>query len=102
MRELGGWLRSHGEAIYGTRAGPITPRPWGVTTAKGNRVYVHVLDWNDRELSLPALPKGVRRASLLIGGQAVPVRSSADGITLSLPPRAAGEVDQVVVLELAP
>ncbi|MEP6591549.1 MAG: alpha-L-fucosidase [Gemmatimonadota bacterium] len=102
MRELGGWLREHGEAIYGTRAGPIGPRPWGVTSAKGNRVFVHVLDWPDRELTLPAVGSKVIRATLLIGGTAVPVRPSGDGVKLELPPRGAGEIDQIVVLELAP
>ena len=43
----------HGESIYGTRGGPVTPRPWGVTTQKGDTVYVHLLDWDDAVLSLP-------------------------------------------------
>ncbi len=37
----------NGETVYGTRGGPMPPRPWGVTTHKGNRVFVHVLDWQD-------------------------------------------------------
>jgi alpha-L-fucosidase len=45
LQEVGRWLASNGGAIYGTRAGPIPPRSWGVTTARGDTVYVHVLDW---------------------------------------------------------
>ncbi|MDH5197151.1 MAG: alpha-L-fucosidase [Gemmatimonadota bacterium] len=100
LRGVGRWLATHGESIYGTRGGPIPPRPWGVTTRKGDRVYVHVLDWADRQLSLPALPTRVRRAHVLTDGTAVPVRTSAAGITLSLPERATDAVDLVVVLEM--
>ncbi len=101
LREVGAWLATHGEAIYGTRGGPIPPRPWGVTTRQGDRVYVHVLDWTDPELALPVLPRRVQAARLLVGGARVPFRVSPQGVTLTLPARLAGEVDQIVVLELA-
>ena len=75
LRAVGGWLREHGEAIYGTRGGPISPRPWGVTTQKDNRVFVHVLDWADRQLSLPKLP-----------GTVVGARELTSGARVTLPP----------------
>jgi len=100
LREVGAWLSVHGEAIYGTRGGPIAPRPWGVTTQQGDRVYVHVLDWADRDLALPPLPRRVRSARMLDGGAPVPVRATPTGVMLSLP-EGAGGVDRVVVLEMA-
>jgi len=102
LRGIGAWLRRHGESIYGTRGGPIAPRPWGVTTQKGNRVYVHILDWRDPMLALPALPRRVRAASLLAGGAHVAFRETAGSVTLTLPHRGESEADQVVVLELGP
>jgi alpha-L-fucosidase len=101
LREVGQWLARSGEAIYGTRGGPVPPRPWGVTTQRGDRVYVHVLDWADADLALPPLPRHVRAATLLAGGAAVPFLETPSGVTLTLPARAPGEVDQIVVLELA-
>jgi len=101
MRGMGAWLQRYGESVYGTRGGPIAPRPWGVTTQRGDRVFVHVLSWQDAELSLPPLARRVRAASLLAGGRAVPFRETDAGLILVLPPRAAGEVDQVVALDLA-
>ena len=102
LRAMGQWLQVNGEAIYGTRGGPIGPRPWGVTTQKGNRVFVHVLDWEDRQLSLPPLPRAVRGATLLRDGSRVPFRTAREGVTLTLPARDAGTIDQIVVLELEP
>jgi alpha-L-fucosidase len=98
LREIGQWLDRYGEAIYGTRGGPIAPRPWGVTTHKDNHVFVHILDWTDRTLSLPPLP--VQSAYMLADGTAVPVHTSADGITLTLPERHTDTIDLIVVLEL--
>jgi alpha-L-fucosidase len=100
LREVGAWLAVYGEAIYGTRGGPIPPRPWGVTTQKGDRVYVHVLDWTDRDLTLPPLAGRVRSARMLDGGAAVPVRTTGTGVTLTLPAADAAMPDRVVVLEV--
>jgi alpha-L-fucosidase len=99
LKAVGAWLAAYGESVYGTRGGPITPRPWGVTTHKGDRVYVHILDWPDRSLALPALPQAVRSARLLKDGTAVPCSRTTDGWILRLPDRATPEVDTVVVLE---
>jgi hypothetical protein len=99
-RAVGEWMGRYGESICGTRGGPIPPRPWGVTTQKDNLVFVHVLDWTDPELSLPRLPAEVRGAMELVSGASVTFRSSADGVTLTLPRRTDGEVDQIIVLEI--
>lgn len=67
LKEIGAWLQKNGESVYGTRGGPFKPRPWGAVTQKGNKLYVHVLDWQDEVLALPAVA-GVKSASLLGGG----------------------------------
>jgi alpha-L-fucosidase len=53
LKGMGHWLRKYGETIYGTRGGFIPPRPWGVTTQKGNKLYVHILSYKDEALYLP-------------------------------------------------
>ncbi len=37
LRAIGSWLATYGGSIYGTRAGPIAPRSWGVTTQRPHR-----------------------------------------------------------------
>ncbi|MBI4420948.1 MAG: alpha-L-fucosidase, partial [Gemmatimonadetes bacterium] len=61
---------------------------------------VHVLDWTDRQLALPALPGRVRSARVLVGGATVRFVDTPDGVTLTLPPRAPDEIDQVIALVL--
>src|SRR5512135_2625938 len=82
LAEVGDWLKAHGETIYGTRGGPLPPRNWGVTTQKGGRVFVHVLDWKDPVLAMPRPPKPVKSASLFATGK--PVRFTQDKEALVL------------------
>jgi alpha-L-fucosidase len=101
LAALGAWLDRYGAALYGTRAGPIPPRAWGVTTRRADSVFVHVLDWPDRALTLPSLGARIRRATMLVGGEGVPATETATTVTLTLPPIRTDEPDRVVVLELA-
>jgi len=99
LHAIGDWLRTYGRSIYGTRGGPVSPRSWGATTRRADTVFVHVLDWPDRSLSLPPVGAHIVRASMLSGGQAVSFVESRDGVTLTLPPPTTGEPDRVIVLE---
>jgi alpha-L-fucosidase len=102
LREMGNWMQQNGESVYGTRGGPFSPGPWGVSTQRGSTVYVHVLDWNSPTLALPAPPSQVRSAHLLHASAPVEFTTNSYGLLLKLPERAADEVDQVIVLELGP
>jgi alpha-L-fucosidase len=99
LDEVGGWLAKNGDSIYETRGGPIGPRDWGVTTRKGTKVFVHVLEWSDPVLALPRLPAAVKRAYTLRDGAPVAVSSLPDAVTLRLRPDR-DPIDTVIVLEL--
>jgi alpha-L-fucosidase len=101
LREVGQWLEHNGEAIYGTSGGPIAPRNWGVTTSKGDKVYLHILDWQDPVLALPGLPRRVRSARLLKDGSRIKYTENADGLLLKLPARSAEDYDTIITLDLA-
>ena len=99
LKAMGEWLAKHGESIYGTRGGPITPRPWGVTTQKGNTIYVHILDWQDSALLLPKLGTLVESASMQGTGDKVEVVEADYGTVLKLPASAKDPVDNIVVMK---
>ena len=79
LKEVGEWLAVHGESIYGTRGGPVTPRPWGVTTKKGNTVYVHVLNWQDQSLLVPSVGGPVQSARFVKTGAKADVQERRRG-----------------------
>lgn len=97
LRELGRWMDRFGTSIHGTRAGPITPRDWGVTTQRGDTVFVHVLNWRDRQLALPPLPARVGSARMMGSGESVGFSQSPTGVVLTLP-QGAESPDRVIVL----
>ena len=96
---MGEWLKVYGKSIYGTRAGPVSPRPWGVTTQREGIVYVHVLDWADNRLFVP-ISEPIKRATWLAGSTPVTMRKVQGGVELDLRPRKSTELDRVIVLQL--
>ena len=100
LKEIGQWLEKNGESVYGTRGGPIPPRSWGVTTTKGDTVYVHVLDWPDAALLLPSLPRPVKSARFVRDGRKASVQQTASGLTVQIPKDARDPHDTVIALEM--
>ena len=101
LQDVGQWLNKYGDSVYGTRGGPFAPGLWGVSTQKGNKVYVHVLDSPGETLVLPQPKSAVRSISLMKDGSKVKYAENEYGLLVKLPARQADEPDQIVVIELA-
>ena len=102
LKEIGQWLNKNGEAIYGTRGGPVTPRTWGVTTRKENKVYVHILDWPASDMLWVPIGSKVKSAKYLKDGSEAGFLAVESGVLLkAIPERAIDEYDTIVVLEVS-
>ena len=99
LKEIGEWMKTYGETIYGTRGGCVAPHPWGVTTQKGDRLFVHILDLQDKALFLPLEDRKVKRAMDFASRQAVKFKRVDGGVVLQFA-EAPTEVDKVVELQL--
>jgi alpha-L-fucosidase len=100
LKEMGEWLKANGATIYDTKGGPLTARDWGVTTQKGNTVYVHILNWHDESLVLPAWGKQVKSAVLFKDKSPVKFQQNDFGISLKIPKSRFDEVDTIIELQL--
>jgi len=100
LKKVGIWTSKYGETIYGTRGGPIAPHAWGVTTAKGNKVFVHVLDHIDAKLWLPLGDKKVKSLTNFEGKSSVEFTKMKDGILVTLPLVKSGEYHRVLEVTL--
>jgi alpha-L-fucosidase len=96
---VGEWLRKNGESIYGTRGGPFKPGDYGVSTRKGNTVYLHILKWKGDTVTLPGLPKKVTGSALLAGGE-VKVEQTATVLRITAASQYRQKGDTVVKLQL--
>ena len=96
MKEMGEWLRANGETIYGTTAGDIPAQEWGVTTRKGDRLFVHIFNHNSKELVLP-LNCNIEKAFTYSDKQIVKVEKVNEGVKLTLNEVPSG-IDYIVEL----
>ena len=99
LAEMGKWLQTYGETIYGTRGGCVAPHSWGVTTQKGNRLFVHILDLQDKALFLPLEGKRVKEACMFVGREPVKFQRNKAGVTILLK-EVPTDIDTVIELEL--
>jgi alpha-L-fucosidase len=100
LHEMGEWTQKNGESIYGTRGGPLPPREWGVTTQKGSKVYVHILNWLDASILLPALPRPIKTVTFFKDGRQAEYTQNEYGVSLKLPASERDADDTIVVVEL--
>jgi alpha-L-fucosidase len=98
LQAIGEWTSRYGETIYGTVAGDVPVQEWGVTTRKGNRLFVHIFDYKEKELHLPLQGK-VKKAFVYDTKQMLKTKRTEEGISIFFEEIPSG-TDYVVELEM--
>ncbi|TLX76415.1 hypothetical protein E9993_05855 [Labilibacter sediminis] len=102
LEQIAQWWAVNGEqSIRGTRGGPFFPGPWGVSTCKGNKVFLHVFNWEkNNTLTLPSLHKRkITNAKLLNGGN-IALQTGKGGYSLSIDEESKEEIVTTIELRL--
>lgn len=97
LDEIGEWMKKYGESIYGTRAGIFPPQYWGASTRKGDKVYIHILNLNDKSVYVPTGKYKVKTAKTFEGKEKLNFTQCPDGIVLHLA-KVPDEIDYIVEL----
>lgn len=101
LQEMGKWMKDYAPTVQGVRGGIVPPQDWGVTTQKGNIMYVHVLTPGKKAIFLPYTGNKLKSAKEYITGKRVDYSSTPQGIVISLPECADNTPDQVIELKFA-
>lgn len=102
LKEMGEWLGKYGYTIYGTRGGPFKPTDWGVSTRKGNTIYLHILKWTGKspKIIIPDLGLEIKGCRLAQGGK-VKLTKLDNGYSIEFSVKDLQPINTIVELELA-
>jgi len=109
LREVGVWLQTNGEAIYGTQPTPFAVNfDWGAVTRRPGKLYFHVFDQQIQELKVVALRNQATKACFLDAPDAActvqqtPVNADESLIetTIEIGPLGDAEPHRVLALEI--
>ncbi|HEX4487127.1 MAG TPA: alpha-L-fucosidase [Terriglobales bacterium] len=98
LHAIGDWLRVNGDSIYGTTYGPVQGMTGARTTAKDNKIFVHIFEWPGSSLSVPGVEAKILDARLLSTGQPVKFRQTEGKLQLDLPGQAPDPNVSVIAL----
>ena len=100
LASAGKWLQQYGESIYGTRGGPLGPQPWGVTTQKDKKIYLHLFKKPEANTILLPIKDKIKQVTLLGATDKMKFKQQKDGVTISTEGIATDGADTVVLVEL--
>jgi len=100
LKEMGQWLEKYGYTIYGTRGGPFKPTDWGVSTRKGDKVYLHILRWagGSADITIPDLGIPVKNA-VIAGGSEAKFLKSGNNYMISIDEKSLQPVNTILEIE---
>ena len=97
---IGEWMGRYGESVYATDATGIPEQSWGVTTRRGNTIYMHLIEPLEGcpVVHLPVEGK-VKSVTALKDGSALKYRVENGGVSITLK-ETPSDIDYVIAVEL--
>ena len=98
LGEMGKWMDKNGETLYNTRGGIVKQKNWGVSTQKGNTIYIHVLNADDDNLLITEIKQKVKSIKVFGTNTALKFKQDDFGLAIELP-KQLDEIDTILVVE---
>lgn len=100
LKAIGEWLKVYGETIYGTRQGKVSLDQKVVSTVKGDKIYLHILELEGNELRIPDFDERLKKATIFKDKTPVEFKLKKGVLTLTIPEVKKEKVDTVIELML--
>ena len=86
LKHIGSFMKVNGPTIYGTRGGCVPPQSWGVTTQKGQTLYIHILNKvEDGQILLPLTEQKLTKVVMFAGDTKLKFKREKEGYRIFLP-----------------
>jgi len=100
LHQVGEWMNVNSDAIYGTKANPFPYLPWGKATVKGQKIYLHVVNWPEDGILKVPLKNKVNNAFLLANPNlSLKIDQSPERTEIDVPSSPPDTLLSIVVLE---
>lgn len=100
LKSVGDWLKMNGETIYGTRAGTIQENENIVSTQKGKKMYLHILNIEENNLEISNFNEKIKSVQLFNSKEKLKYKLKRGKLQIELPIEAQNEIDTIVEIIL--
>jgi alpha-L-fucosidase len=100
LKAIGEWLQVYGETIYGSRQGSVSVEDELVSTRKGDKLYLHVLESSGEELLISDFDHKIKEATFFKDKTAVSFKLKKGELKLIIPEDKKEEIDTVIEITL--
>jgi alpha-L-fucosidase len=100
LQQVGEWMKVNGDAIYGTSANPFPYSPWGKATLKGQKLFLHVINWPENgELKVPLKNEIIKAYPFASPKKKLEFTQDGERVTIKVPAQAPDSMLSIVVLQ---
>ena len=96
---MGDWLKINGETIYATKAGVIAPTEEIVSTQKGNKIYLHILE-NKDVFFIPEFKEKIKSIVFYKSRNKVKFKLDSYGLLIKIPEEEKDPIDTILQITL--
>ncbi|PCH76633.1 MAG: alpha-L-fucosidase [Flavobacteriaceae bacterium] len=100
LAEIGKWLRKNGATIYHTVQGPIASNELMVSTKKGKKIYLHLLDTKQNQYFIKGFKENIKSITFFSTGKKVDHKKSNNGLFIEVPKKDQNDIDTIIEIEL--
>ena len=100
LRQIGEWIKKNGETIYGTRRGSISLEETIVSTRKGNKIYVHILELDQNEVVIPDFHQRIKKIVFFKDKIPVKYKLKKGELKFTVPENKKDELDTILEITL--
>ena len=100
LAKVGQWIRKNGETIYNTNQGIIPSNDAMVSTQKGKKVYLHILDTKKELYFIKGFKEKIKSMKFFSTGKKVVYTITKYGLFIEVPKEQQNDIDTIIEIQL--